>query len=299
VVPELDARRSDVGGQTAAWQHALAGKTVTELVEVAQELASLRTAKEQAEQERKNGVADAKKRIQELDQRINEKLPPSFERWARQTETDARWKGLRRELIRADELPSPAPPGHLLREFGQGERAVLGGSNRSLSLTQALRLMNGVIDQEISRPNILINRLLAQEKTPEGWAGTAILAVLTRLPDEAERSRFAATSPEDRADRQGQDRPRQPDLADNHGMRRTFSGERGHHFAWREPHRANAKRDDKQQRRKARQRRQQPWAFRFHPTRSSNMDLRIPIRISIIRSSRGQKSRHQVAVSPA
>ena len=41
-------------------------------------------------------------------------------------------------LMRASEIPTPAPPGHFLREFGQSDREIIENSNRQASVPQAL-----------------------------------------------------------------------------------------------------------------------------------------------------------------
>jgi hypothetical protein len=44
---------------------------------------------------------------------------------------------------RAVELESPAPRGHLLREFGQSDRDLIDNSSQDASMGQALALLNG------------------------------------------------------------------------------------------------------------------------------------------------------------
>ncbi|MBA3937191.1 MAG: DUF1549 domain-containing protein [Planctomycetes bacterium] len=52
-------------------------------------------------------------------------------------------------MRRASELPSPMPPGHFLRVFGQSNRQLIDNSTDSLNLTQALELMNGMVETTI------------------------------------------------------------------------------------------------------------------------------------------------------
>lgn len=68
---------------------------------------------------------------------------------------------------RASELTSPAPAGHFLREFGQSDRDQIENSNRDPAVTQVLSMMNGFVDQTISRdPNsvLMMNVLKADRK---------------------------------------------------------------------------------------------------------------------------------------
>jgi Protein of unknown function (DUF1549)/Protein of unknown function (DUF1553) len=51
--------------------------------------------------------------------------------------------GAVKSFNRASELPSPSPPGHFLREFGQSDRELVNNSSDQASVTQALALLNG------------------------------------------------------------------------------------------------------------------------------------------------------------
>ena len=57
------------------------------------------------------------------------------------------------EWVRASELPSPAPSGHFLREFGQSERDIIQNGNRDSSVTQALLMLNGPLFNQLTAKN--------------------------------------------------------------------------------------------------------------------------------------------------
>ncbi|MFZ4767645.1 MAG: DUF1553 domain-containing protein, partial [Roseimicrobium sp.] len=52
-------------------------------------------------------------------------------------------RALHQNWCRASELPSPAPRGHFLREFGQSDRDVIENASDEASVPQALTIMNG------------------------------------------------------------------------------------------------------------------------------------------------------------
>ena len=48
----------------------------------------------------------------------------------------AHWKGFSRNLLRASELPNPAPAGHFLRQFGQSDRDLIQNASDEASIPQ-------------------------------------------------------------------------------------------------------------------------------------------------------------------
>ena len=64
-------------------------------------------------------------------------------------DSDPRWKGYGGNLVRASELPSPAPRGHFLRLFGQSDRESVQNGHQDPVLTQVLALLNGPIFNQI------------------------------------------------------------------------------------------------------------------------------------------------------
>ncbi len=67
-------------------------------------------------------------------------------------------RGLHTTWCRASELPSPAPRGHFLREFGQSDRDVIENASDEASVPQALTIMNGSLVSQLS----------------SGWAALAV-----------------------------------------------------------------------------------------------------------------------------
>ena len=96
-------------------------------------------------------------------------------------------------------MATPAPPAHFLRVFGQPTRTGLGEfRDDSASLRQQLMMLNGRITHEASRvgPKEPLHQLLKQDSGRAiDWAYQEIL---TRLPDDEEKSdarKILSTSP--------------------------------------------------------------------------------------------------------
>ena len=99
----------------------------------------------------------------------------------------AKWNGYSKDLLRASELPSPTPPQHFLRKFGQSSREVIEGSSRESDVTQVLSLINGHVEKSIvGDSRAVIYKAIDAATTPEGKVKAAFLAILTRYPTPAE-----------------------------------------------------------------------------------------------------------------
>ncbi len=93
----------------------------------------------------------------------------------------------RRGLIRAAELPSPAPRGHFLHLFGQSDREVVEASSREPNIGQVLSLMNGFVQREIiGNPKSLLFQDLAGIDDPRDQIHRLCITILARPPSEAE-----------------------------------------------------------------------------------------------------------------
>lgn len=92
------------------------------------------------------------------------------------------------DLVRASELPSPAPPGHFLREFGQSDREQIENANREPAVNQVLSLMNGTIEKRIisNRRTVLMRNLIAAHGVPDK-IDVVFLSMLSRYPTQGER----------------------------------------------------------------------------------------------------------------
>lgn len=96
------------------------------------------------------------------------------------------WKGYGEEFLRASELPSPAPMGHFLREFGQGNREVIENSSSEASVSQALNLMNGPLFAKLTMDNTMLMRRFNDCKDDETRTSALFLSIYGRPPGESE-----------------------------------------------------------------------------------------------------------------
>lgn len=93
------------------------------------------------------------------------------------------------DLVRASEQPSPAPPGHFLREFGQSDREQIENANSEPAVNQVLSLMNGQIEKQIiSNPRTVLMRNVVMAQSVTDKIDTVFLSMLSRLPTAAERT---------------------------------------------------------------------------------------------------------------
>ncbi len=91
-------------------------------------------------------------------------------------------------FVRASELPSPAPTGHFLREFGQSDREQIENSNTDPAVTQVLSMMNGYIEEKISKDagSVLMQTALKATSAKE-CTELIFLSMLNREPTSKER----------------------------------------------------------------------------------------------------------------
>jgi hypothetical protein len=173
-------------------------KTPEELAEMVKSLSSQfaqrREIAEKLKEMGKGGDLRKSPELRELrkqQQALNEELQgmgvPRRGKNLREPETDPRWTGFRRDLVRASELQSPAPPGHLLRDFGQSDRALIDNANDDPAVTQALTLLNGFVDQEILQPRSVIMKAVAAGKTQREQITAIFMSVLGREQTAKER----------------------------------------------------------------------------------------------------------------
>jgi hypothetical protein len=99
--------------------------------------------------------------------------------------------GLNEMYYRASELPSPAPAGHFLREFGQSERLVIENSWNDASVIQALALMNGEVFEDLTGSKSMLAKTLEFALTPSEKATKLWVTVLGRNPTDAEKQMVA------------------------------------------------------------------------------------------------------------
>ncbi|TWT97513.1 DUF1549 and DUF1553 domain-containing protein [Neorhodopirellula pilleata] len=90
-------------------------------------------------------------------------------------------------LCRASELPSPLPGDHFLRQFGQGDREVINGSQSEATVPQILSMFNGAITHVMLEPgSALVDNVLKLNK-PADQMDAIFVSILAREPKPADR----------------------------------------------------------------------------------------------------------------
>jgi hypothetical protein len=94
-------------------------------------------------------------------------------------------------LCRASELPSPVPAEHFLRQFGQGDRETINGSQQDATVPQILAMFNGPITHVmLEEGSAIVDNVLGLDAARDR-IDAIFLSVLTRRPNPADR-RIAA-----------------------------------------------------------------------------------------------------------
>lgn len=96
--------------------------------------------------------------------------------------------GLHQTWCRAAELPSPAPRGHFLREFGQSDRDTIENANDEASVPQALTIMNSSLMTSITGSWSVLARNLRQAPNAVDRIDTLYLSIFGRKPKPAEKT---------------------------------------------------------------------------------------------------------------
>lgn len=90
-------------------------------------------------------------------------------------------------LVRASELPVPAPAGHFLRQFGQSDREAIEASSTDGSVPQVLQMFNGPITHMLLDGRSLMYSNVMAEKSEAGRVEVVFLTILSRRPTADER----------------------------------------------------------------------------------------------------------------
>lgn len=90
-------------------------------------------------------------------------------------------------LMRASELPQPAPGGHFLRAFGQSDRNLIDGRSKEGSVPQVLMMMNGKAQEMLTNPDSLIFRNMNKVSSPADRVEAMFLSILSRRPTLREK----------------------------------------------------------------------------------------------------------------
>ena len=90
-------------------------------------------------------------------------------------------------VARASELSAPAPVGHLLREFGQSDRDLVGASTTEANMAQILEIMNGHVERMVvSNQGAAVYDALKKGTTEADKTRYIYYAILSRPPSDAE-----------------------------------------------------------------------------------------------------------------
>lgn len=116
------------------------------------------------------------------------RLSKNENRRGQATVNDSRWKGLSRDLVRASETVSPAPPKHFLRQFGQSDRETIENANTDASVPQILTLMNGPIYENLLNKKSLFRSNVERATNPNELLDVIYLSILSRFPSPDERA---------------------------------------------------------------------------------------------------------------
>ena len=96
-----------------------------------------------------------------------------------------------RNSVRASELSSPAPIGHVIREFGGSDREQIENANTEPSTTQVLNLINGFVETRIiNNKNSEVVKLIKQQKTLDDKIKVGFKSILNRKPSISELKLF-------------------------------------------------------------------------------------------------------------
>lgn len=97
-----------------------------------------------------------------------------------------------RNFARAANLPSPAQPGHFLRQFGQSDRETIENAEDAASVPQALTMLNGNIFNTVNSAYSVLSREVKAAETPEAKLDALFVSLLSRKPDAEERELLLA-----------------------------------------------------------------------------------------------------------
>ena len=91
-------------------------------------------------------------------------------------------------LARASELPQPAPGGHFLRAWGQGDRSLVDGNSDNGSIPQILTMINGPFTHMLIKPDSLIFKTVGGQRGSGDKMEKIFLSILNRQPQGKEKA---------------------------------------------------------------------------------------------------------------
>lgn len=92
-------------------------------------------------------------------------------------------------MVRASELPSPAPRDHFLYLFGSSDREVVEAASREPNVGQVLSLMNGFVQRElVNKTSAHLYKSLGSASSEKEKIRRLYIAILSRPPSDEEMS---------------------------------------------------------------------------------------------------------------
>jgi len=92
-------------------------------------------------------------------------------------------------IARASDLPSPAPDGHFLRQFGQSSRSLISASHDDANVPQLLNLLNGFVEERLlTQTQAVLRREMLRARLPARQITAAYMGILSREPESEELS---------------------------------------------------------------------------------------------------------------
>ncbi|MEO1984183.1 MAG: DUF1553 domain-containing protein, partial [Fuerstiella sp.] len=118
--------------------------------------------------------------------KVAEDFNGKFSAGAQRKTTRARnsYKGM--TLARASELPTPLPPEHFLRQFGQSDRELMESSSRDGSVSQVLTMFNGEITHMMLEKGSVIFDTVMRAPSVTDRINGIFYSVLCRAPRKNE-----------------------------------------------------------------------------------------------------------------
>jgi hypothetical protein len=99
-------------------------------------------------------------------------------------------RGITRNWLRSAELPSPAPRGHYLREFGQSDRETIENANYDASVPQVLALMNSQLLPQVLERYSQLMLTVNKAPYPDDKVDAIYMTLLSRKPTTAEKEKW-------------------------------------------------------------------------------------------------------------
>jgi hypothetical protein len=183
VIPDIDYRKGHALDHTAVIAGRNLGKSV---YDVYKEVISLKPAEITAWVD-KMVANSSKAKSSDSAAMMDKTMVAANDANAAAMTDSAKWNGMNAALLRASELPSPTPPQHFLRKFGQSSREVIEGGSSESDVTQVLSLINGHVEKNIVNDSrAVLYKAIDTADSPEGKVKAAFLSILTRYPTPAE-----------------------------------------------------------------------------------------------------------------